>query len=317
MPDAPVLLIALEPDALSQEQVAEVQALAPHMRVIVTKDHAEIEALLDDIEICAGPFPRRFLTRMPNLKWYQQWSAGMDWLLRAPELDDRKFLITSASGVHAVQITEHIIGVLLAFARRLPQALKLQGQKQWREFMNHEVFELYGKRMLLIGVGAIGSRTAQVATALGMKVTGVRRDASKHVDGVESMHNVDELHDLLPEADFVVITAPLTAENRGMIGEAEFKLMKRSAYLVNIGRGATIDEAAMIRALQAGQISGAALDVFEKEPLDPASPLWEMENVIITGHSSGASPEYDARALEILRARLAKTPTEGDQPEVT
>lgn len=311
MPDTPVLLLALKPDAVSQEQLAEVQAAAPGMRLVVTRDRAEIEAVLDDVEIAAAYIPRDLLSKAPNLKWYQQWSAGSDWLMRHPELADRKFKITTASGVHAVQITEHIIGVLLAFARRLPRALKAQSEKEWRDSRGDEVFELYGKRMLLIGVGAIGTRTAEVATALGMKVTGVRRDPSKTVPGVESMHGVGELRELLPSADFVVLTAPLTQESRGMLGEAEFNLMKRSAYLVNIGRGGTIDEAAMIRALQAGTISGAALDVFEKEPLRSDSALWEMENVIITAHYSGVSPEYDRRALRILLENLTRYLSEG------
>ncbi len=306
MSNAPVLLIALNPDAVSQEQLDEVQAAAPGMRLVVTHDRAKMEAVLDDIEIAAAYFPRDLLAKAPNLRWYQQWSAGSDWLMRHPELTDRKFKITTASGVHAVQITEHIIGVLLAFARRLPQALKAQGEKEWRDSRGDEVFELYGKRMLLIGVGAIGSRTAEVATALGMKVTGVRRDPSKTVPGVESMHGVGELRELLPSADFVVLTAPLTQESRGMFGEAEFNLMKRSAYLVNIGRGGTIDEAAMIRALQAETIRGAALDVFEKEPLSSDSALWEMDNVIITAHYSGTSPEYDRRAVGILLENLSR-----------
>lgn len=304
MPNAPVLLLALNPDAIDPEQLAEVQAAAPGMRVIVTRDRAEIEAVLSDIEIAAAYFPRDLLTKAPNLRWYQQWAAGADWLMRHPELADRKFKITTASGVHSVQITEHIIGMLLAFARRLPQALRAQGEKEWRDAKGDEVFELYGKRMLLVGVGAIGTRTAEIATALGMRVTGVRRDPSKTVPGVESMHAVGKLRELLPSADFVVITAPLTEENRGMFGEAELNLMKRSAYLVNIGRGGTIDEAAMIRALQAGTISGAALDVFEKEPLSPDSPLWDMENVIVTAHYSGASPEYDRRAVRVLVENL-------------
>lgn len=304
MPTAPVLLLALNPETLDPDLVAQVEAAAPGMRVVVTRDRTEIETLLPDIEIAAAYFPRDLLLKAPNLKWYQQWAAGADWLLRHPEFNDRNFKITTASGVHAVQITEHIVGVLLAFARRLPQALKAQGEKAWRPSRGEEVFELYGKRMLLVGVGAIGARTAQIAAALGMKVSGVRRDPSKTVPGVESMHDAGELRELLPSADFVVLTAPLTDKSRGMLGEAEFKLMKRNAYLVNIGRGGTVDEAALIEALRGGLIAGAALDVFEREPLDSKSPLWELDNVIITAHYSGASPEYDSRAVSLFLNNL-------------
>lgn len=304
MPQAPVLLLALNSDTLDPDLRTQVEEAATGLRVVVTRDRAEIEALLPEIEVAAAYFPRDLLLKAPNLKWFQQWAAGTDWLLKHPEFNNRKFEITNASGVHAVQITEHIIGVLLAFARRLPQAFKAQGEKQWKPSRGEEVFELYGKRMLLVGVGAIGARTAQIADALGIKVTGIRRDPSKSVPGVESMHAPDELRDLLPTADFLVLTAPLTEESRGMFGEAEFKLMKPSAYLVNIGRGGTIVESELIKALRSGLIAGAALDVFEQEPLPDGSPLWEMENVIVTAHYSGASPEYDRRAVELLLTNM-------------
>jgi phosphoglycerate dehydrogenase-like enzyme len=155
-------------------------------------------------------------------------------------------------------------------------------------------------------VGEIGARTARLASALGMRVLGVRRDPSRAVPAVAEMHGNHDLLRLLPEADFVVLTVPLTRETEGMIGEAELRAMKESAYLVNIGRGGTVLEGDLARALEEGWIAGAGLDVFEEEPLPEDSPLWGMEKVIITSHYSGSTPHYDERALEIFLDNLGR-----------
>jgi phosphoglycerate dehydrogenase-like enzyme len=160
--------------------------------------------------------------------------------------------------------------------------------------------------MLLIGVGAIGERTAAVASALGMRVLGIRRDAARGAPGVAAMYGLDRLLDLLPEADCVVLTVPLNRSTQGMIGERELRAMKPSAYLVNIGRGGTVQEDALVRALREGWIAGAGLDVFAEEPLPETSPLWELENVIVTAHYAGMTPHYDERALAIFLDNLRR-----------
>jgi phosphoglycerate dehydrogenase-like enzyme len=155
-------------------------------------------------------------------------------------------------------------------------------------------------------VGAIGEETAKIAAALNMRVIGVRRDPSVGAEGVERMVGNDQLLEVLPEADFVVLTVPLTQETAGMIGERELRAMKQSAYIINIGRGKTIDQDALIRALQEGQIAGAGLDVTDPEPLPEDSPLWDLENVIITAHYSGLTPHYNERAMEIFMDNLRR-----------
>jgi len=152
----------------------------------------------------------------------------------------------------------------------------------------------------VIGVGAIGSRIAQVASALGMRVLGLRRDPSKSVGAVSAMYGPGQLLEVLPKADFVVLTVPLTRETRGMIGKVELTAMKPTAYLINVGRGGTVLETALVSALEEGTIAGVGLDVFEQEPLPEDSPLWEMDNVIITCHYSGLTPDYHQRALGIF-----------------
>jgi len=295
------ILLGFEPGTLSDDQVARVRAVAPGFRVLVTRDRDEIEAALDEIEIAAGGFPRDLLPRAHNLRWFQQWGAGADWLLRYPEVVDLDFVLTNASGVHPIPISEHILAFLLTFSRGFHHAIRTQARGEWiDQGADGELFELAGKTMLLIGVGAIGERTAQVAQAFGMRVLGVRRDPTAGAPGVEAMFGLDDLLDLLPEADFVVLTVPLTRETRGMIGERELRAMKPGAYIVNIGRGGTIQEQALVRALEEGWIAGAGLDVFETEPLPDESPLWGMDNVVITSHYAGATPHYHERALDIF-----------------
>jgi phosphoglycerate dehydrogenase-like enzyme len=300
------LLLRVKPDTLAPSARATIVALAPDMQLVVTDDAGQIEAVLPEVEIAAGHIPPALLARMPNLRWYQQWGAGADWLMRHPDIAERDFMITNASGVHAIQISEHILALLLAFARRLPQAMRAQLRGEWERHERQEIFELAGKTMVLVGVGAIGRRTAALAAALDVRVIGVRRDAADTAPGVERMIGPDRLADVLPDADFVVLTVPLTRETRHMIGERELRLMKRTAHIVNIGRGGTIDEAALIRALRDGWIAGAGLDVFEKEPLPPDSPLWGMENVLITAHYAGATPHYEERALVIFLDNLRR-----------
>lgn len=307
-----VLLLGFEPGMLPAGSVETVKSLCAPMRVEVTRDRAEIERLLAEIEIAVGQFPHDLTPKAPNLRWMQQWGAGADWLLDHPEAAAAPFVLTNASGVHAVPISEHILAYLLAFARGFPRAQRDQLQSRWNPIHGRELLELAGSTMLLVGVGAIGARTAKVAAALDMRVVGVRRDAGSEVEDVSEMHELADLRELLPEADFVVLTVPLTQATRGLIGAAELRAMKESAYFVNIGRGGTVREADLVHALQQRWIAGAGLDVFEEEPLSADSPLWSMDNVIITSHYAGATPKYDERAFSIfvdnLKRYLASEP---------
>ena len=302
-----IILLGFEPGTLSDDQLDRVRTAAPGFHVLVTRDSDEIEAALDEIEIAAGSFPRDLLPKARNLRWFQQWGAGADWLLRYPEAIDLDFVLTNASGVHPIPISEHIMAFLLTFARGFHRAICAQVNREWIDQEEKGgLFELAGKTMVLVGVGAIGERTAQVAQAFGMRVLGVRRDPAVGAPGVETMFGPDDLLDLLPEADFVVLTVPLTHETRGMIGERELRAMRPDAHIVNIGRGGTIQEQALARALEEGWIAGAGLDVFETEPLPDESPLWGMDNVVITSHYSGLTPHYHERALDIFLDNLRR-----------
>ena len=285
-----MLLLSL--DGLSEAQLAWVRAAAGDMEILVSQDRDEIEAVLDRVEIVAGFIPHDLLVQARNLRWLQQWGAGADWLLRHPEAAELDFVLTNVSGVHAVPISEHILAFLLAFARGIHHAVRAQVRGEWiPPSQRGNVFELAGKTMVLIGVGSIGERTAALSAAFGMRVWGVRRNPAVGAPGVTAMFGPYQLLDLLPEADFVVLTVPHTRETHQMIGERELRAMRSSAIIVNTGRGGWIQQAALIRALGEGWIAGAGLDVFEDEPLAAGSPLLKM------GHQILLSPHMVASNL--------------------
>lgn len=315
------ILLAFDEGVITAQQQEQIRQLAPDRELVQTTDEHQIEHLLDEIEIAVGQFPKNLLAKAKQLRWFQQWSAGADWLLEHPEVRDLDFMLTSASGVHATPISEHIFAFLLAFARNLPQAWQAQQDHLWMQeveeagakqsmdiatYSRRDVFELAGKSMLLIGLGEIGERTAQIATALGMGVIGLRHDPDQETRGVSQMVGPDELLTTLPHADVVVSTVPLTAETHHMLDQTAFDAMKEGTYLINIGRGGTINQDALVAALQRGKLAGAGLDVFEEEPLPADSPLWDMANVLITPHSSGATPHYDERAFAIFLDNLKR-----------
>ncbi|HMO56299.1 MAG TPA: D-2-hydroxyacid dehydrogenase [Roseiflexaceae bacterium] len=302
-----IVLLSFQPDEFDRAYVDQTRQLAGGMRVVVTAERANIEGMLDEIEVIAGfGVPYDLLQRMPKLRWMQQWGAGADRLLRHPAAAAMPFTLTNASGVHAVPISEQILGYMLMFARGLHHAVRAQQRNEWWRPQRSEVFELAGKTLLLIGVGAIGEHTALVANALGMRVEGIRRDATQHVAGVAAMYGPEALAARLPQADMVVLTVPLIEETRNLIDAAALARMKPTSYLINIGRGGTIDETALAAALRSGQIAGAALDVFAEEPLPAASPLWVLDNLITTGHYAGNTQRYHERSTAIFFENLRR-----------
>lgn len=301
----PTLALALNESILSSDILDRIKSLSPNYDLLISRDSDELKSKLADIEIAVGNFPQALLKDAPKLRWFQQWGAGADWLQKQPELQSKELIITNASGVHPVQITEHVFAMLLAFARQLPKSYAAQQEHKWLELNHKDVFELEGKTMLVVGVGAIGERIAQIASAFGMRVMGMKRHP-KPINGIEKMFGPEDLHAVLGEADVVVLTLPLTSETKNFIGKRELELMKDDACLINIGRGGTIDEDALAQALSSGKFLGIGLDVFEEEPLAQRSPLWQFERVMVTAHYSGLSPRYDKRAFEIFFENLKR-----------
>ena len=285
-------------------------------RLIVVKERAELrDALAAHPEtdvICSFFPPRDTLSLAPNLRWVALPSAGADGALRAGLVrPEGKPIVTTASGVHAIPISEHVLSVMLLWTHHWPKLLELQREKEWPPFNRRSemtVHELYGATLGVIGLGAIGRRVAQLGRAFGMRILATRYSArSGDTDpDVDELLPAAQTPDLLRQADFVVIAAPGADQTRHLIGADELAVMKPGAFLVNIARGSIVDEEALIAALRAGRIAGAGLDVFATEPLPPESPLWEMPNVIISPHNSGMTVNYSRRFTDILLDNLAR-----------
>ena len=240
----------------------------------------------------------------PRLRWLQQIGAGSNWLMDYPEVVEKDIILTTASGIHAIPISEHVLALILNLSRDIQRGIRDQIKHRWNR--KRLVTELEDATMGLIGVGRIGEKTAEKAKALNMRVLGIRRNPNRSSPWVDQMFAPDNLMEMLPQADWVVIAAPLTQQTKGMIGERDLTAMKKSACLINIARGPLVQEKALIKALQEGWIAGAGLDVFEEEPLPEDSPLWDMDNVIITAHYAGLTPQYNDRLIEIFTENLRR-----------
>lgn len=239
---------------------------------------AEVLLVLDfraDVLRSAWPGARR-------LRWVHAASAGVDNLL-FPELRDSDVVLTNARGVFDTPIAEWVLGVLLVYCKDLHTTLELQRQRTWR---HRESERLAGRRVLVVGAGGIGRATARLARAVGMDVTVVARTTRTDPD-LGRLLGTDDLDAALPGADFVVLAAPLTEQTHGLMDAGRLALMRPDARLVNVGRGELVDEEALVDALKAGRLAGAALDVFHTEPLPADHPLWTLPNVIVSPHMSG------------------------------
>ena len=298
---------------VEERHLEAIRAAAPAARTIFFADPREmaekIGAFLPEAEVVlANPYRDRThvteILNAPRLRWIQQRSAGANWLMDYPQAVESDLIVTNASGLHAIPISEHILALMLCLARDVHRSVREQAAHRWNRV--HRLTELDGQTMGLIGLGAVGEKTAQKARGLNMRVLGVRRHPEHPTPWVERVYGPESLMEVLPQADWLVITAPLTPETRGMIGERELRAMKKSAHVINISRGPLIQEQALVRALREGFIAGAGLDVFEEEPLPASSPLWDMENVILTSHYAGGTPHYLDRLMEIFVENLRR-----------
>jgi phosphoglycerate dehydrogenase-like enzyme len=241
-----------------------------------------------------------------RLRWVHSSAAGVGSML-FPAMVASPVVMTNSRGMSAAAVAEHAITLMLAAVRRFPETVRAQDGRKWIQDELAGLPTLDGQTLGIVGLGAIGCRVARIAAAMGMKVVGTRRETDWPVpEGVAEAMAPSELPRLLAISDVVVLSAPLTAETRGMIGAAELARMKRTAWLVNVARGKLIDEAALVEALRAGTIAGAALDVFAHEPLDRASPLWGMPNVLVTPHVAGFRADYWEAATDLFGDNLRR-----------
>jgi phosphoglycerate dehydrogenase-like enzyme len=236
----------------------------------------------------------------PGVKWVQTTSSGVGQLVRELGFADSELLVTTARGVHAGPLAEFVFLALLSHVKLLPH---LAEEKKKRRFERLCSDELAGKTLAIIGVGEVGTRVARVGRAFGMRVIGSTRNATPEqaaARGLDAIYPPARLREMLAQADAVVLVAPHTDETKNLIDAAAFAAMKHGVVFVNIGRGATVDEQALISALRSGKIGFAALDVFAVEPLPPASPLWDLPNVLISPHSASTAFNENARIADIF-----------------
>lgn len=287
---------------LKADEYAEGLRSIPYLQVRLVRSSAEALAAADWPEIFFGAGLRPHALRaMPNLRWIQWIWAGVDLLMADPEfaaaLDAGRFRLSRAVGVFGRPIAEYVLAYCLCLTQDMPRALAQQRRKIWQRF---ETEPLRGRLMGIAGLGSIGTEVARRAAGLGLRVTGLTRSGTAPVAAapfVEATFDPAHILDFVRDLDFLVLALPLTPETRGLIGARVLAAMKPSATMVNVGRGALVDEGALVEALKAGRPGRAVLDVFEREPLAPESELWSLPNVIITPHLAAASQPADILPL--------------------
>jgi phosphoglycerate dehydrogenase-like enzyme len=322
---------------VSEQRLEKIRAAAAPMQVVNTPDESEAAAEIADADALFGCLTPRLLQAAPKLRWAQSPTASMEKYLY-PELVASPVIVTNMRGIFSDVIADHVFGFILCFAKNFHTYMRQQMRGQWR-MLGRDPGELPGYggpgevhpsdcaaitladcTLAVIGLGGIGAETAKRGLAFGMRVVGVdpRAERAGSVsDGFGAtvanasgssfeIYRPDKLQSVLVRSDFVVIAAPHTPETYKLFNRERIRWMKRSAYLINVGRGVIVDLADLTAALQAGEIAGAGLDVFEIEPLPKEHPLWRMENVIITPHCAAASPRVPERHLETLLENLRR-----------
>lgn len=305
-----------------EAQLDRLRAVSPELRVTRAAPEA---ADYSGTDVLYAGAPPRDLARAPRLKWVQLHMAGVDALHDHPLYTSSEIPVTTTSGVHAAAVAEYAITLLLALAHRVPRMVCWQGkggwppdEQRWPLFVPAEV---RGATLGIIGYGSIGRELARIAkTAFGMIVLACKRDPSRRADpgyhlpgtgdpqGVlpDEWFSPDRVTEVLTRSDAVVMCAPLTAQTRHMIGDRELRAMRPSAFFINVGRGATVDEIALARALGERRIAGAAIDVFAQEPPPAGHPLYGLDDVIVSPHVSGFLPSYDDKCTALFADNLRR-----------
>ncbi|MBN2336393.1 D-2-hydroxyacid dehydrogenase [Candidatus Bathyarchaeota archaeon] len=298
----PNIEVLYDPTLLGEPRYQNDQHGGPVHRT--AEQEEKLRAMMREAEVLFGYIPAEYQAEvkrwLPNLRWMQSASAGIGWRAKTMGWTETDIMFTTSSGIHSTPLAEFCLMAMLMHVKGYHHMAEEKRRKHWARTCTTE---LRGKTLAVVGLGRVGTEVSRLAKCLGVHVLGAKR----HVEAVDPQPlNVDELygvHDLkamLGRADFVVIIVPETAETRGLIGREEFNAMKTGAYLINVARGTVVDEAALVEALGSGRLGGAALDVFELEPLPEDSPLWGMPNVIISPHSASTADTENAKLTEVF-----------------
>ena len=255
-----------------------------------------------DILLCFSPPMADHVVRdAPKLKWIQALGTGVDNIVDLPSLGP-EVLVTNIRGIHGAPVSEATIAFMLSLARNMPGTVHAQDRSTWERWPAQL---LAGKTVGILGVGLIAEYLAPICKAFNMTVVGIT-GSPRETKGFDRMVHRDDLVKVAPDLDFLVALIPMSAGTRNIVGEKVFKAMKPTAFLVNVARGGVVDEAALIKALEAGEIAGTGLDVFAEEPLPPGNPLWKTKNVTIFPHLGGYSQGYEDRAMPTIEANMRK-----------
>jgi phosphoglycerate dehydrogenase-like enzyme len=321
MPDSDSINVIVAMN-IAEDLVNSLREVSPRLRIERYPTNVPDRAW-ENVEILytGGAFPKP--EQAPRLRWIQLHSAGVNHALRQPIIQSRDIEVTTLSGIHAVPMSEFSIAMMLAFTYQLPKVLRLQAKVEWIPDRDTEFrpVPLRGQTLGIVGYGNIGRELARAAAALGMTVLATKRDVMHPADEEgfrvpgtgdpegdvpARLYPPQAIGSMAKECDFLVVTAPLTDDTRHMIDANVLKQMKKTAVIINVARGAVIDEAALTEALQAKKIGGAALDVFEVEPLPADSPLWKMDNVIVSSHIAGNFSTYDETSMDLFKENLKR-----------
>ena len=329
-PNGVPLAIAVSPILSARVRARDLERIreaAPGSKIVNLSVEGLADGPVDEVEVLlrgwlvAEAFDR-LLVRAPHLTWVHSATSGVERAL-TPAARSRDVLVTNARGVFSRPIAEHVLLMILAVSRHLPELLELQRERTWQPLEGRELREL---TIGIVGYGSLGRAVASLASAFGSRVIALRRrpeaswserpptapDPAAEDDGFPFEPRVDKvlgpegLHELLGESDIVVLAAPLTAETEGMIDEAAVSAMKRTAWLINVARGRLVDDTALVRALREHRIGGAALDTFRDEPLPPSSAYWELPNVILTPHTAWSSTRVLDRSIDLFCDNLVR-----------
>lgn len=287
---------------LTREWAGRLKNSVPGMKVVVAEDQAAALAEIPTAAAAFGTLPADLLAKAPRLRWLQAPQAAPPAGYYYPELVSHPLTVTNFREIYNDHISAHILAFVLAFARGLHVFIPQQLRRVWaKPPEDHGVVALPGSTALIIGLGGIGAETARLLTAFGVTVLAVDARRTDRPDHVAELHPPEALNRLLPRADFVILTVPHTPATEGFFDATKFRLMKPSAFFINIGRGMTTKLDDLVAALNGKQIAGAALDVYEQEPLPAEHPLWGLPNVLLTPHMAGYGPHLNERRFQIIQ----------------
>ena len=309
------LLIALEnpmPLYIAPDWLADrLRAQFPSIEVVLLASLERMQSEIADAEVLlAQSLKREQFLAARALRWIHCPSAAVHQFM-FPEFVASSVALTNGSEVHAPAVAEQVMAMMFSLARRIPESVRFQQKHVWGQGPiwdeRRASFELSGCTLGLVGLGSIGRNVAQRASAMGIHVIAVREHAEKpRPEFVEEVLPTSRLNEMLARSDYVVLSPPITLATKGMIGREQLGAMKPNAYLINVGRGPLVDEAALIETLRARKIAGAALDVFDKEPLPADSPLWDLDNLLITPHTGGFTEKMWERQYAIFTENLRR-----------